>query len=144
MKKIIFPLFLVALFAIALFSFAFQLAISNDSPRSLSDDPTISSYTGSLNNYSRDSSLSTTSALRSIAESPLSLTTGYYIIVAMGGLWKSIITTPLSILNLTFQTIFTRLLGDQTYYVVLSIIGTILGLSLIFAIYKLLSTGEYE
>jgi hypothetical protein len=61
--------------------------------------------------------------------------------IVMGGAWKTIVSAPKAIFN-SVGALFGYVLDDEILTVVFGVIGAILGLIIILAVWKLWTTGE--
>ncbi len=143
-KPLLYGLLIVGLFSIALLNFGIMIADINQANQSISNNPSLSSYATDLNNSLASSGSDTQTALDSLADSPTTLSTGAFIIDAIGGVWKTLISVPITLYNLTFGLIISEIFGDNSFAIALAVLGAILGLAVIFGVWKLVSTGESE
>lgn len=141
-RPVLVALLLGSLFAIAVISFGIRIADINQANQSIADDPRIKSYADSLNSSLADASSDAQSSQSALDESPTTLSSGLIILDAIGGIWKTLIAVPITIWNLTFGLLVSRVFGDNSFVIALSVIGTIIGITIILAVWKLVSTGE--
>lgn len=144
MKPLVFGFLLVGLFAIALISFGIRLADVNEVSQSIGDDPAIKNYADSLNNSIAQASSDSQTSQEAISESPITLGESNFVIDAIGGIWKTITEVPVTVWNLTVGLLLAKIFGDNSFAIALSVIGTLIGFAVIFAVVKWLSTGENE
>lgn len=141
-RPIIVAMLIVGLFAFALISGGIMLGSQNNAPQNIGDDPSIASYKTALENNLRSASSDVNSSEKSLEQSPLTLSTGGLILDTIGKIWKTMKTIPVTVYNLTAGVLFTRLFGNEAGGLVFGVIATILILSIIFAVWKWVSTGE--
>lgn len=91
-----------------------------------------------LNTYAE----TTKEAGASFENSTISLTSGIPFIDSIYGVWKVLISTPKLMYNLITEVMFNTLLGDEASKIVFAVIGAILVITIIFAVVKLISTGD--
>jgi hypothetical protein len=139
---IIFGFLILGLFAIALISGGIRLAAVNNAPQSIGDDAALQSYAGSLNSSLGQAYTAANDAEKAINQSAITLTTGFPALDAVFGIWKTIKTVPITIYNLTIGLLFGRLLGSDSYAIVLGVLSSILIIGIIYAVYKVITTGE--
>lgn len=141
-RPIIVALLLAGLFAAAIINAGLLVAINNGSSQSIGDDPAIASYKqaleSSLMNASRDANTSETN----LGTSPVSLTIGGSVFDALGGMWKTMKEVPVTVYNLTFGLLATKLFGDPSYGIVLGVIAAIITITIIIGVVRLVASGD--
>lgn len=141
-RPILIGLLIFSLIAIGTINIGLRLASENNVNQSISDNPAISSYANSLNTTLEGASETSTALETAFTNSTISVSGGILFLDALGGLWKSMKSIPITIYNLTIGIIKNQLLGDTAFYIIFGTIGLIVIISLIFAVWKLLSQGE--
>lgn len=141
-RPLIIGLLLVGLFAIAVINGALLLSINNNSPNSIGNDPAIASYKESLEQSLEQAKTSADASEDAIGTSPITLTTGTLVFDAIGGVWKSMKEVPIMVYNLTFGLAAQKLFGDASFGIVLAIISAIVTITIIFGVWKWVTTGE--
>lgn len=141
-RPIVISLLLVGLFAMALISGGVMLAQKNGAGQSIADDPNIMAYAENLNKTLGNAHSDALSADEAIGSSPVTLTSGFPVFDAISGVWKTIKTVPVTVFNLTFNLLQEHILGSQAFSIVLGVIGAILTITIIFAVWKMVATGE--
>lgn len=133
---------LAGLFAIALLNFGILLAENNGVDHSIGDDPAISSYKDNLEDTLDTAYSNATGAEESLGKSPVSFISQNIIFDAIGGIWKTLKEVPITVYNLTFGLLSQKLFGDSSYGIVLAIISTIITITVIFGVWKMVFTGD--
>ena len=141
-RPLIVSLLIVGLFAFALMSAGILIGSQNNAQQNIGDDPAISSYKTSLENNLRRASESANTSERGLESSQVTLSTGGVILDTIGKIWKTMKTIPITVYNLTAGILFTRLFGNEAGGLVFGVIATILILTIIFGVWKWISTGE--
>lgn len=139
---LIFGFLLLGLFAIAMINGGTRLASINNANHSIAEDPSISAYASSLNSTLETSYTNAVAAEGAINSSSITLTTSNPFIDAIGGIWKTLKTVPITIYNLTIGLVFSKILGGSGYGILLGVLSSIFIIVLIYAIYKGIFTGE--
>lgn len=141
-KPILVSLLVIGLFAMGIISFGIRLAEINEAPQSIGDDPSISRFRSQLNESLAQANEDAIAGQQAIEESPTTINLGLYIIDAIGGVWKTLISVPITLYNLTVGFLFENVFAGNSFAIALGIIGAIIGISVILAVWKLVSTGE--
>lgn len=132
----------VGLFAFAMINGALLLESNNNATQSIGDDPTIASYKSSLESTLEDSSTNANSAETAIGDSPVTLTTGNIIFDAIGGIWKTLKVIPTTVYNLTIGLAMTKIFGSNSFGIVFGVIASILTITLIFGVWRMVTSGD--
>lgn len=140
-RPILVSLLLAGLFMISIITGGITLAYANNANQSIGDDPAIIAYATSLNETLGESITNANSGEEAISSSPITLTSSIPFYDAITGIWKTLKTVPITIWNLTVGLLITRVLGNN-FYIVLGVIGAILTITIIFAVWKFVSQGE--
>ena len=144
-KGIIFALLFSGLFIIALINGGIYLAQTNHANQSIADDPLISAYSPALNDALASSYTIANTSEGAISESPITLTTGFPVFDAISGIWKTLKIIPVTIWNLTVTFVQTKAFGNTaTFYIVFSVLGAWLIISIILGVWKMVSTGDSD
>lgn len=133
---------ILGLLALAMINAGIILASNNGATESISNDSIIRNYASNLSEELEDSSSVGSSAKESFSNSTVSVSGGVVFVEAIGGLWKSLTAVPVTIINLTVELIKGRILGDTAFYAVFGVITLASIITIIFAVWKLVSTGE--
>jgi len=141
-RPLVVGLLLAGLFAFALINAGLLISINNGANQSIGDDPAISSYSESLEETLLEANENANATETAFGSSPITLTTGSLVFDAVGGIWKTMKEVPVTVYNLTFGLIATKIFGDESYGVVFGVIGAILMMTIIFGIWKWVTTGE--
>lgn len=132
----------IGLFAVAIITAGIMIAVQNNAKESISNDTVLYSLATSLSGNLSNNYEQVKQSEQSFENSSVTLTSGIPFIDSIYGAWKVIKSTPMLVYNLIVNVIFLRILGDSATFVIISVISTILIISIIFAIVKLISTGE--
>lgn len=138
-------LMIAGLFAIALISGGIQLARVNNSNNSIANDPSLSKYASSLNESLATANEKATASEEAIAQSPSTLTTGGSTSLGLDatqGIWKNLKVVPLTIYNLTLGLLISKIFGGGAFWIIFSVIGSILTLAIIVAVIRFFTQGE--
>lgn len=141
-RPIVINILLVTLFVIALIMGGIMMSTQNDAPQSIENDTIYAGLKDSLIGNVTQADADTRGASGSFENSSVSLTSGIPFINSIYGTWKVIKTAPLIMYNMIVGVIFHTLLGDTTTAIVTAVLSIILLITIIFAIVKLVSTGD--
>ncbi len=141
-KPILVALLLVGLFALAFLNFGIMTAEIEGANQSISDDPSISAYAASLNQTLEASISETEAANTAFSNSSITTTTSFPFVDAIGGIWKTMKNAPIAVWNLSFGLLLSNVLGSEAYAMVIGVLGAILTMTIIFAVWKLIHSGE--
>lgn len=141
LKPVLVSLLLVSLFSLAVISFGVRLADINEANQSIADDGLLNDYISSLNETLSKANTNVQAGQEAL-NSPLSLATGFFVLEALQGIWVVLVSVPITLYNLTIGLILTKIFGDSAFAVAIGIFGAILGLTIIFAVVTLISTGR--
>lgn len=141
-RPIVVGLLLFSMFALAMITGGIQLANVNDVDQSIGDHPLLSTYSVNLSDAVGGASDNAKSGEDAFADSDVTLSTSSVFIDAIGGIWKTLKTIPVTIYNLTIGLVSSVIFGGGAFSIVLGIIGAILTITIIFAVWRLISTGE--
>jgi hypothetical protein len=133
---------LLGLFAFAVINAGLILPILNDANQSIGDDPSLTYYSNELNKSLYNSQTVANTTETAVGTSPVTLTSGFPVFDAVFGIWKTIKVIPIQIWNLTKGLVFEKMFGGNEYAVIFTVIGAILLLTFMFAVWKWVSTGE--
>lgn len=140
--SIVFGFLLFGLFAVAIISGGIMLASNNQATQSIADDPAIRDFANELNETLEDTYQTAVGVEGAVEQSPVTTTTSNPYIDAIGGVWKTLKTVPITIYNLTFGLLAQKIFGNSAYGIVFGVIGAILIIAIVYGVYKLLVTGE--
>lgn len=141
-RPIVINILLVALFVVALISGGVMMATQNNAPQSIENDTIYAGLKDSLIGNISKANDDTSGASGSFENSSVSLTSGIPFINSIYGTWKVMKTAPILMYNLIVGVIFHTLLGDTTTAVITAVLSVILIITIIFAVVKLVSTGD--
>lgn len=141
-RPIIINLLLLSLFAVAIITGGTMIALQNGGDQSIINDTEFNMLTGNLTSTLENNYRNTSQVSSSFENSSVTLTGGIPFIDSIYGTWKVIKTTPVLVYNLVSSVIFDKLLGDRAKAIIIAVLSTILMITIIFAIVKLVSTGE--
>lgn len=142
LRPIIVGFLVFGLFAIALITGGIQLAQQEGASQSIADSPSISSYAIELNSSLGNMSTIANSTETSFSNSPINYLSGFPVFEAITSIWRTLKVVPLTIYNLTIGVLFESSLGGEAFAIVLGVLGAILTITIIFAVWKMVSTGE--
>lgn len=140
-KPIVIGLILVGLFAIAILNAGILISEQNGFAGSIADDSSIAGYKETVIGNLTDVSSSTSASDSVLSNSTITTTTSTPFVDSISGIWKSVRVIPVAIWNTTFGLVAQKLLGGDSV-IVLSVIGAILGLIIIFAVIRFIATGD--
>lgn len=141
-RPILVALLILGLFGVAIITAGIQIASVNGANQSIGDDVSLAVYASSLNESLEDAYDSSIAANAAVSNSSITLTSALPFIDAIGGIWKTLKTAPIAIWNLTFGVVFQNILGGNSYAIVIGVLGAILLMTIVFAVWKLISSGE--
>lgn len=142
LRAIVISLLLVGLAILGVISFGIQFAFYNDQGQSIGDDPAFTNLASSLNNTIVSGSEDTAAAQIALSNSSVTLTGVIPYVDTIQGIWKTLLGAPVAIYNFIMGVAFTKLLGSQEYRIVLTVLGIILGITIIVAVLRLITQGE--
>lgn len=140
-RPLVIALLLLGIFAVAIVSFGINLARENGATQNIGDNPIISNYAGNVSDTLGRAYDNANDSIESLSKSPVTLTGGFPLFDAIAGLWKVLKTVPITVYNLTVGLLLSTILGS-TYAIVLGVVGAIFIITIIFAVWKMLSTGQ--
>jgi len=141
-RPLIIGLLLTGLFAVAFINGALLLASTNNAEQSIGDDPTLASYNASIRSALSDATGDAETSEEALSNSQITATGDTVFFDAIGGIWKTLKATPVTIYNLTAGLIINQILGSTLGLIVFGVIGTILTITIIFGVWKMVKTGE--
>lgn len=146
LAPILISFLLAGLFAIALITGGIRLAQVNNSPNSIANDPSITSYASSVNNSLGNSLSNANNAETALGQSPSTLTTtGGSTALGLDtvqGIWKGLKGVPTTIYDLTIGLLVTKIFSGPSFWIVFAVIGSIVTLIIIVAVVKFFTQGE--
>jgi hypothetical protein len=141
LRPIIIGIILTGLLAVALINGGILLSLRNNNNNTIANDPSLLSYSNTLQTNLDETFNNTNSSFDKIGSSPITLTTGNIIFDAIGGVWRTLTVMPLAIFKLTTNLISSKILGGS-FNVVIGVVLSLLVITIIFGIWKWVSTGE--
>jgi hypothetical protein len=140
-KGLIIGLLLVGLFAISMINGGIILAQLNNANNSIADHPALNLFASNLNQSLEGAYENANSSQEAISSSPITLTTGFPVFDAISGIWKTLIVIPMTLYNLIVNFVLSTFLSP-TEAIVLSVIGAVIIITVIFGVWKLVATGQ--
>lgn len=144
LKHILVGFLLAGLFAFAIINAGILIGINNNATQNIGDDPSLSEYKTQLQDNLTSSYNIANASETSFGSSPISLTQIVFV-DALGGIWKTLKVIPITIWNLTVG-MFIKYIAPETsnfqFYVVIGVLSAILIISVIFGVWKMISTGD--
>lgn len=137
---IIIPMLLLGVLAIAMFSTASYLTIINHSTQDITSEPSVAEYVGNISSTLEEAANTANESETALGQKQ-TFSYGQIIFDSMGTMWTQLKGAPVVLFNLTFGLIKDKILGQDTFYLVLGTIGTILTITIIFLVYKWVRTG---
>lgn len=142
-KPILVSLILAGLFAFSLLYGGYLLAVNNDASQSILDNPAMNSFKENLEDNLTGFYDTVNASETSFAKSPISLSQIVFV-DALGGIWKTLKIIPLAIWNLIAGLVIGNLLTQTQFIIVGGVVGSLLIITIIFGVWKLINTGESE
>lgn len=133
---------LLGLLALAMISGGIMMAVDNNATQSIANDTAISTYANTLQSSLENASESATASDASFRNSSIDTSGGVIWAGAISGVWKTLTVVPSAVLSLTTNLVKGKILGSTAFYAIFGVVSLIIILSLILAIWKLVSTGE--
>lgn len=141
-RPMIVSFILIGLFSIAVINILFFMQSNNGADETILDDDSLSDYktsiTGNISKTYSDSS----AADNSTSSSTVSFTFGSPFLDAINGVWKTIKSAPIAIYQLTIGLGQKYLFGGTEALIITTAIAAILTITIIFAVWKMIATGE--
>lgn len=141
-RPIIMSLLLGALFIVCMINGAVLLGVYNNANSSILEDPTINNLNNNLITNLSDYYSSANATDTSLAQSSVSVGDRGFIIDAVGGIWKTMKVIPLLIYTIFTEFIFINIFGNPTYAIIFSVFTGMVIITIVFAVYKWIYTGE--
>lgn len=142
-RPLVIALLIFGVLAAAMISFGIQLATQNESNRSISNDPSINSYAQTLETDLETGATDAANIERAFGNSSVSTTGGVIFLDVLGGLWKSMVRLPNQIFKGALSLVKANLAGGSTEILyVFGIIFLIMVVTIVIAVWKLISTGD--
>jgi len=141
-RPIIINLIIVSLFAVALITGAGMMALQNHASQSILNDTDYANLQGGLTSNIQGYYGNVSQAGNSFENSSVTTTSSIPFIDSIYGTWKVIKSAPMTLYNLIVVVVFGKLLGSPATAIITAVISIILIISIIFAVVKLVSTGE--
>jgi hypothetical protein len=141
-RPLLISLLLFGLLAAAVINAGIMIANSNDADESIANNTAINDYSTDLTESLEGAGGEGTTAYDSFSNSTISLTGGIVFLDAIGGLWKTLINVPRTVFILTRSLVSSTILESNGFLVIFGVITLIILLSIILAVWKLVSTGE--
>jgi hypothetical protein len=141
-RPLLISLLLFGLLAAAVINAGIMIANSNDADESIANNTAINDYSTDLTDSLEGAGGEGTTAYDSFSNSTISLTGGIVFLDAIGGLWKTLINVPRTVFILTRSLVSSTILESNGFLVIFGVITLIILLSIILAVWKLVSTGE--
>lgn len=143
-KPLLIGILLAGLFAYAIIQAGALISVHNNANQSITDSPVLSSFNRSLEISLSQAQENANASLEALGNSPLSeVSGGLVIFTAISGVWKTIKAVPVTIYNLTFGLAKSNIFGEK-FNVAFGIIGGIVIMLIIFAVIKMLMSGQDE
>ena len=141
-RPIIVNLLLLSLFVVAILIGGTYIAVQNHGTQSIIDDATYSDLQNDLTTNLEDNYDAVGQSGASFENSSVTLTGGIPFVDSIYGTWKVIKNVPMTTYNLIVGVLFTKLFGNPATAIITAVLGAILIITIIFAVVKLVSTGE--
>lgn len=141
-RPIIINLLLLSLFVIAIIIGGTYIAVQNNGTQSIVDDATYSDLKDDLTANLEDNYDEIKESSASFENSSVTLTSGIPFVDSIYGTWKIIKNVPMTTYNLIVGVLFVKLFGNPATAIITAVLGAILIITIIFAVVKLVSTGE--
>lgn len=141
-RPLIVSFILVGLFAIAMINVIYFAQLDNGATTTILDDPTISSYKESITSNITETYTDSKAADNSTSSSGVSYTFGSPFLDAINGVWKTIKSAPIAIYQLTIGVGQKFLFSGTEALIITTAIAAIMTITIIFAVWKMISTGD--
>lgn len=142
-RPLIISFILIGLFAIAMINVVYFIQVDNDADETiLSSQYGLDIYKENLTssiNYAYDESQN---AENSTSRSQVSASYGSPFLESINGIWKTIKVYPVTIYQLTIGFASRELFNGPEGYVITTTLAIILSITIIFAVWKMISTGD--
>jgi len=142
-KNFIISFVLVAVFSMSLITFGIQTGIDNNSNLSIADDPRIQSFNSSLYSTSQRYDGEVNGSGSAFYNSPPTTGSEGLQILSIPSIVKTLITTPLTIYQLTFGFVIDTIFGSNPIFDVIFTMlgGLVVGIGLLYS-WKLVRSGS--
>jgi len=135
------PLLLTGLLAVCLFSFAGYMALFNNPSNDITQNPAVSQYLTSLNRSLDKVQAISENSSDALYGSETDTGGGFIILTAITGIWQAITSTPTQVFKLTTGLLQNTILGGDTYYLILGVVGGLMIITLIMLVWRWLRTA---
>ena len=132
----------IGLFFVALVTGGVIMSVQNGSSNSILNNSLFANASNSFSGNLTDYYQTTSDSEKSFENSTVTLTGGIPFIDSIYGTWKILKSVPMIMYTLVVDVVMGTLLGSQTTTIIVSVITSILIITLIFAIVKLISSGD--
>lgn len=131
----------VGLFIIAIINAGIMISDQNNFIGSIGDDDSLTEYKASLEDTLDNATSASQSADAVLSNSSISTVSAFPFVDSITGIWKTVKSAPVAVWNLTMGYAVEKIFGEDKA-IVLTILGALLGLALIFAVVYLIATGD--
>lgn len=133
---------LIGLFAVALINVVYYMQLDNGASETILDDTTLSNYKNSVVENISNTYTNAEAAGNSTSSSQVTFSYGSPFLDSINGVWKTIKSAPIAIYELTIGLGQTYLFSGPEAIIITTVIAAILTITIIFAVWKMISTGE--
>jgi len=142
-RNTLFATLLIGLFTFALMFFAIEQGQNVNAPLNINEDPRINKAFGNLSQQLNTTQTRSESQLESFqTENPI-LSFGTLVVFAIVSIGKVLTDMVTGFYNITFGLIFDVLFGgDPTFGIVIGVVVSILIVSIVFLLWRVLKAGE--
>jgi hypothetical protein len=139
---IVTSLLLISLFIIAFVGVGLIIASDNNSNQTIGNDASLTSFNGALINATTNEASQIDASQAAFSNSSITTTGVFPYVNAVGGIWKTLKTTPILVYNLTIGFVLVKILGSTTAAIVTTILASILAIVIISAVVLWITRGE--
>lgn len=141
-RPILVALLLSGLFAIAFIFGAEMMASQNNAVNNINSDPQIGNYSQQIQSTLQSSSTDANTAESAVGNSTITLTSQGIIIDAISGIWKTLQAASITVYSLTIGFLLVNINNSPQFALVTGTIAAILTITIVFAVWKSVRTGD--
>lgn len=133
---------LIGLFAVAMINIVYYMQLDNGASQTILDDPTLSNYRQAVIDNMSTTYTNAVAAGNSTSSSSVTFTYGSPFLDAINGVWKTVKSAPIAIYELSIGLGQKYLFSGPEAVIITTVIAAILTITIIFAVWKMISTGD--
>lgn len=143
-RPLLISFIIIALFSVGMINIVYFTQVQNDAEETILDDSVLglSSYKSNVEANLTSTYEDSLDAEESASSSQVTFSFGSPFLDAISGVWKTIKSGPVTLYHLVIGLLRATFLSGTDGIIIISAIVSILTISIIFAVWKMISTGE--